>query len=167
MPRLPINALQWALDHADQLRPPVCNKCIFRGDEIECMLVAGPNDRTDFHINPTEEFFYQVRGDLILTVIEHESRREIIIREGECFLLAAMIPHNPKRAECTLGLVIERRRPTGVLDKIAWYCKECNRVLQEHSFHCEDLEINLLEAINASPALDRQICDQCAEYSIK
>lgn len=161
----PIDALQWATDNADQLRPPVCNKRIFKGEELDCMLVAGPNERSDFHINPTEEFFYQIKGRLVLTVLEDcddgKRRREIKIDQGKCYLLPALIPHNPRREEESLGLVIERRRPSGAQDKIVWYCRGCNAILNEYSFQCKDLDVNILEAINSNNHFSDQLCTLC------
>mgnify|MGYP003554203438 CR=1 FL=1 len=161
----PIDALQWAAEHADQLQPPECNKSIFKGDQLECMLVAGPNDRTDFHINPTEEFFYQIEGRLVLTIMQEVGagivRNEILIEQGKCFLLPSRVPHNPRREEGSLGLVIERRRPEGVEDKTVWYCKQCNAILQEYSFQCKDLDSNILDAIKSNSLIANQLCSRC------
>lgn len=166
---IPIDIIDWAAKHADQLGPPVCNKCIFKGDEIECMLVAGPNDRTDFHVNPTEEFFYQLKGDLVLTVMESVEgvnvRNKIRVKQGECYLLPSKVPHNPRRADCSLGLVIERRRPSGVMDKLVWYCSNCNGVMREHSFICSDLDANILDAINESKSHCSDLCSYCEIFS--
>ena len=33
------------------------------------MVVGGPNSRKDYHVDPVEEFFYQLEGDMILKII--------------------------------------------------------------------------------------------------
>ena len=39
-------------------------------NEEQVMIVAGPNSRTDYHCEPGEELFYQLKGGITLKVIE-------------------------------------------------------------------------------------------------
>lgn len=41
---------------------------------------------------------------MCLKTIEKGERRDVIIREGECFLLPGRIPHSPQRYKNTIGL---------------------------------------------------------------
>ena len=86
----------WIDEHRHLLKPPVGNDVIWKYTDFMVMIVGGPNHRNDYHINPTEEFFYQLEGDMILAVIEEDgTRRDISIKEGEIFLLPPWVPHRP------------------------------------------------------------------------
>jgi 3-hydroxyanthranilate 3,4-dioxygenase len=122
---LPINLNGWISEHRDLLKPPVGNAQIYQDSDFMVTVVGGPNQRTDFHDDPCEEFFFQLKGDMVLRVWE-DGPRDIVIREGEIFLLPAHVRHSPQRPfEGSLGLVVERTRPLGDLDAFEWYCPKC------------------------------------------
>src|SRR5271170_5049998 len=75
------NLQQWIDSHRQLLRPPVGNKLVFEDTEFIIMVVGGPNARRDFHVDPAEEFFYQLEGDMSLRVVEQGQIRELPIRE--------------------------------------------------------------------------------------
>lgn len=41
---------------------------------------------------------------MCLKTIEKGKKRDVVIREGECFLLPGKIPHSPQRKANTIGL---------------------------------------------------------------
>ena len=57
----PINLQAWVDENRHLLKPPVGNKSIWNSNFL-VMIVGGPNDRTDYHVNPGEELFFQVEG---------------------------------------------------------------------------------------------------------
>lgn len=123
------NLQKWIDEHKHLLKPPVGNKLVFEDADLMVTVVGGPNKRTDYHDDPVEEFFYQLKGDMLLKL--HDTRSgefyDVPIREGEIFLLPAHIRHSPQRPqEGSIGLVIEPARPEGLLDAVEWYCFECN-----------------------------------------
>lgn len=124
------NFNKWIDDHIDQLKPPVSNKVVFEDADNIVQVVGGPNRRTDYHDDPVEEFFYQLRGDMVLKVVDNGEFYDVPIREGEVFMLPAHVPHSPQRPqEGSVGLVVEPRRPRGALDGFNWYCMNCgNRI---------------------------------------
>ena len=132
--RRPFPLKQWLDENRHLLKPPVGNKVIFENTEFIVMAVGGPNSRKDYHFNESEEFFYQVEGDVTVKIQEDGKAVEVPIREGEIFLLPPNIPHNPVRGENTIGLVIERKRRENEKDGLLWFCEKCNNKLYEKYF---------------------------------
>ena len=158
----PIHLKRWIDEHRDLLRPPVGNKMIWQDSEFMVMVVGGPNQRKDFHVEEGEEFFFQVEGDIVLRVIENEKIREIPIREGEMFLLPPGIPHSPQRPANTVGLVIERRRRPDEKDGFLWYCERCDALLHQEYLHVSDIEGQLPQVFERFwSSAERRTCSAC------
>jgi 3-hydroxyanthranilate 3,4-dioxygenase len=112
-------------------------------------VVGGPNARTDYHIDESEEFFYQLEGDMTLRIVEDGHKRDLPIREGEILLLPSNVPHSPQRPAGTIGLVIEHKRLPHQLDGLVWFCPKCDQKLYEEFFHLTNLVTQL------APVFDR------------
>jgi 3-hydroxyanthranilate 3,4-dioxygenase len=126
------NFTQWVKENEHLLQPPVNNRMMYGGEDFIVMVVGGPNQRTDFHVDPYEEWFYQVRGNMHVNVVEDGAHRAVHIREGEVWLLPGNLPHSPQRPEAgSVGIVIERIRKEGTLEKFRWYCPNCNACVHE------------------------------------
>jgi 3-hydroxyanthranilate 3,4-dioxygenase len=164
----PLNLRKWCDDNAHLLQPPVGNKAIWSDDrETIIMVVGGPNARNDFHVQPTEEFFYQVKGDIVLRLQDTGTNtpRDMIIREGEIFLLPKGVPHSPQRSAGTVGLVIEQARPPGPNDALRWYCDGCNAIVHEASFELKNISVDLKLIMEAFWGEDASIrtCKECGQ----
>ena len=129
--RAPINFKKWIKDNQNLLKPPVCNKVVWEDSDFIIMVVGGPNSRKDYHVDIEEEFFYQVKGDMLLKIIDKGKPKDINIKEGEIFLLPANVPHSPQRFKDTVGLVVEKTRKPDELDGFQWYCDNCTALLYE------------------------------------
>ena len=120
------NLMNWIDENRELLKPPMLNKPVWKNTDFIIMILAGPILRTDFHVNPYEEFFYQFKGNMTLKVLENKTIKEIKVSEGSVFLLPAYLPHSPQRPEQgSIGLVIERTRPKGIMDQFEWICENC------------------------------------------
>lgn len=165
----PLNLGEWVQNNRALLHPPVGNKLIHGPQtQFQVQIVGGPNTRTDFHMEVGEEFFLQIEGDMILRVVDGGAFKDIIIKEGQVFLLPGGTPHSPQRYPNTIGLVIERKRATNELDGLRWYCSNCNDVLLHDAFHCEDLGTQLktkIEEYYSSLAL--RTCKLCGAVDEK
>lgn len=135
----PFNFKKWIDENRDSLKPPVNNKVVYKDAEFIVMVVGGPNARKDYHYNESEEFFYQLQGDIKVQIQEDGKAVEVDIREGDIFLLPPRVPHNPKRFKDTIGLVMERKRRQGEKDGLLWFCEKCNHKLYEEYFDLEDI----------------------------
>ncbi len=160
----PFNLQKWIEDNRDLLKPPVANKNLYKeaGDFI-VMVVAGPNARKDYHFNESEELFYQLEGDITVR-IQHEGKaKDILVKEGEMFLLPANTPHSPSRGEDTIGLVIERvRKGTNLQDGLMWFCENCNHQLHSYRFALENIEKDFLPRFKEFyGSLEMRTCKAC------
>ena len=161
----PINFKNWIEEHRHLLKPPVGNKVVYENTEFIIMVVGGPNTRKDYHIDESEEFFYQLKGDMILRIMKSENPEDIHIKEGEIFLLPPKIPHSPQRFEDTVGLVVERRRHADELDGFQWYCDECNALLYEKYISLTDIVAQLPPLFEVFwEDEDGRTCKECNAY---
>jgi 3-hydroxyanthranilate 3,4-dioxygenase len=135
----PFNFKKWIDENRHLLKPPVGNREVFPDHELIVMVVGGPNSRTDFHVDPGEEFFYQLEGDMTLRVVEDGKVKDVPIRAGDIFLLPAWVPHSPQRTANSVGLVVERKRREGELDAFEWYCEKCSTKLYEEKLAMTDI----------------------------
>ena len=142
--------------------PPVGNKVIWQDSQFTAMIIRGPNARRDFHVDPSDEIFYMLRGDMVLEYIRDGARVNQVIREGEMMLVPAFTPHSPHRPADTWGLVVEVKRTPAQTESLRWYCDQCDALLHDVTMHVADIEGELkaaIEAFDASPAL--RTCRRC------
>ncbi len=157
---------RWIRENRKNLKPPVSNRQLFTGSKDAIVFVSGgPNTRNDYHVNPTEELFYQLKGDIAVRVrpLDGSPPHDVVIREGELFLLPQWVPHRPQRPAGTLGLIIEFPRPKGQKDSLRWYCPKCDELVHEASWRLkkidEDLKV-IMERFWGGPA-KRRTCQAC------
>ena len=156
------NLRHWIERHRDLLQPPVGNKRVFEDGDFIIMVIGGPNTRQDYHVDPGQEFFYQLEGNIVLKTMQGGRAVDVPIGQGEVLLLPAELPHSPQRPADTVGLVVERRRRPGERDGFQWYCEHCGNLLHEEFIELTDIEKQLppvFERFYASSA--RRACARC------
>lgn len=147
------NFQRWIDDHRHLLKPPVGNRQIWEDADLMVTVVGGPNRRTDFHDDPVEEFFYQLKGDMVLKVVDNGDFYDVPVREGDIFLLPPHVRHSPQRPmEGSIGLVVEPKRPAGALDAFEWYCFECQGLVHR-------VEVGLVSIVRDLPPLYKAFYD--------
>lgn len=166
----PFPLRDWIEAHRDELKPPVGARKVFEDAETIVMIVGGPNARNDFHVDPGEELFMQIEGDMLLRVVDDGAFRDIRICAGDIFLLPANVPHSPRRPPNTVGLVVERKRGQEPHedDSTRWYCERCTNVIREVRFNMNDGGFlpQLDEALRAWAAEPSwRLCPHCAHQN--
>jgi 3-hydroxyanthranilate 3,4-dioxygenase len=131
---------KWIDENRHLLKPPVGNKVIWKDSEFIVMVVGGPNSRKDYHWNESEEFFYQLEGDIVVGIQEDGKAVDVPLTQGDVFLLPPRVPHQPRRGPNSIGIVIERKRRDGEKDGLLWFCEKCNNKLYEEYFPLTNIE---------------------------
>jgi 3-hydroxyanthranilate 3,4-dioxygenase len=156
------NFRKWIDENREFLKPPVGNRCVFRDSEFIIMVVGGPNSRTDYHVDPSEEFFYQLEGTMVLKTMQHGQPEDVVISEGDIFLLPANVPHSPRRPANSVGLVIERARQSHEIEGFEWYCEKCHHKLHEEYLHIANIETQLPSVFaRFYNSVNHRTCTQC------
>jgi 3-hydroxyanthranilate 3,4-dioxygenase len=156
------NFREWIEANRALLKPPVGNKRVFRDGDFIIMVVGGPNARKDYHVDPGQEFFYQLEGDMVLKTMQDGRQVDVPIRAGEVLLIPPGLPHSPQRPANTVGLVIERTRRAGELDGFQWYCERCGHRLYEEFFPLTDIEKQFPPVFDRFFAnLQKRTCARC------
>lgn len=140
------NLAAWLEEYGPSLKPPVANKLLY-GDHsaLKVMVVGGPNQRSDFHLQAGEEYFVQLEGELVLKVVEGGKFRDVAVPAGSSFLLPSHVPHSPQRSTGSVGLVFERSHTPQEMDGMLWFNSDlvdgakADSVVFEEYFHCTDL----------------------------
>ncbi|MFK8015256.1 MAG: 3-hydroxyanthranilate 3,4-dioxygenase [Gammaproteobacteria bacterium] len=160
----PLNFSKWIEEHRHLLKPPVGNRQVWADTDFMVTVVGGPNERLDYHDDPTEEFFYQLEGDMNLRLMDEHGPRDMPIREGEIFLLPPHVRHSPQRPANSVGLVIERQRPEGALDGFEWYCLNCGALVHRVEVMLTNIVEDLPPLFAAYQADEKaRHCDACGE----
>src|SRR5438105_11935693 len=145
-PLIAFDLWDWIARHREAFEPPVGNKVIWEDSQFTAMVIRGPNARRDFHVDPSDEIFYMLRGDMVLEYLQEGKRAHRVIREGEMFLVPALTAHSPHRPADTWGLVIEIKRGPAQTESLLWLCDHCDGTLHEVTMHVADIEKELKTA---------------------
>ena len=161
-PLLAFNLWEWVDQNRHAFEPPVGNKVIWEDSQFTAMIVRGPNARRDFHVDPSDEIFYMLRGDMALEYMRDGKRQTQVIREGGLLLVPAFVPHSPHRPADTWGLVVEVKRRPEQVESLLWFCDRCDAQLHEVTMHVADIERELKAAIEGFDAnLALRTCRAC------
>lgn len=165
MPKVsPLNLKKWIDENRHLLKPPVGNQYLYRGIDFFVMVVGGPNARNDFHVTKSEEFFYQLKGDIVVRTREDGKIINHRIREGDTFFIPPNMPHSPQRPPDTIGIVVERVRPPDEKEHLVFYCEGCGELVCDIKFLCKDIVEHFKETMEEFWKDDtRRVCKKCGK----
>jgi 3-hydroxyanthranilate 3,4-dioxygenase len=140
-------------------------RVLWEDSDFIAFVTRGPNRRKDFHINPGDEIFYQLEGELNLHYIDADGKRQLtLLKPGEIFLLPRNVPHSPRRGDGSWTFVVERKRAPEELDRFIWPCEECGNKLYETTVRFDDpgdAVANATRALREDAGL--ATCKRCGE----
>ena len=159
----PIDFPQWLVEKAHLLKPPVGNQQVWPGTDLIVTVVGGPNQRTDFHDDPYEEYFWQFKGNAFLNIMDRGQRDRIELKEGTMYLMPPHMRHSPQRPEPdSRCLVIERSRPESVVDGFEWYCLKCDGLVHRVEVQLKSIVDDLPPLFEAFYASEKvRTCSHC------
>src|SRR5437773_10423978 len=118
----PINLEKWIEENRETFKPPVSNRYLYDGRDFFVMVIKGPNARNDFHLVDSEEYFYQLKGDIKVRIREGDRIIDHLVREGESFFILLNVLYGPVLPPATLRVFVEvRQLPCGHA-MVIFYC---------------------------------------------
>jgi len=130
----------------------VCRRLAETGERVHVlwqvpeslMFVArGREYRSEFHINPSDEVMYMIKGQMNLHYRTPEGKEEIaVLPEGSSIYTPAGVPHSPRFPPDAFLCVTERMRREGEVDRFQWFCPSCDNFLHEERFVVSDYTLD-------------------------
>jgi 3-hydroxyanthranilate 3,4-dioxygenase len=137
-------------------------RVIWQDSDFIAFVTRGPNRRKDYHINPGDEIFYQLEGELNLHYLKDNKHSLAVLKSGDIFLLPKNMPHSPRRADGSWTLVVEKTRGKEEIDRFIWPCEKCGNPLYETEVRFNDpgdAVKKATDSLKADPAL--VTCKNC------
>ena len=137
---------------------------LWLNDESLAFIARGREYRNEFHLNPSYEIQYSLKGDLKLHYRDAQNKEKIaLVPEGSCLFQPPMVPHSPRFSPESFQLVIERARQPGEIDRFHWYCDSCDNLLHVETYTVDDYKADPVsrayERFNGSAAF--RTCKKC------
>jgi 3-hydroxyanthranilate 3,4-dioxygenase len=141
-------------------------RVLWQHDDTLAFIARGRDYRSEFHINPSDETMYMIKGEMRLHYRTPEQKEDIaVIAEGAMIYTPAGIPHSPRFPPDAFALISERKRREGEIDRFHWYCPKCDTLLHEERFIVNDYaEDPVSKAYQRFfERLDFRTCKRCGE----
>jgi 3-hydroxyanthranilate 3,4-dioxygenase len=118
-------------------------RVLWQRPESLAFVARGREYRSEFHINPSDEVMFMVKGDMNLHYRTPEGKEDIaVLKEGATIYTAGGVPHSPRFPPDAFLFVIERKRRPGEIDRFQWFCARCDNLLHEEQFVVADYALD-------------------------
>ena len=112
---------------------------LWQEPESLVFVARGREYRSEFHINPSDEVMYMIKGEMRLHYRTPEGKEAVaVVREGSAIHTPAGVPHSPRFPPDAYLMVTERKRRPGEIDRFLWFCPKCDMPLHEETFVVAD-----------------------------
>ncbi len=106
-------------------------------------VARGREYRSEFHIDPSDEVMYMIKGEMRLHYRTPEGKEEVtVLSQGSTIFTAAGVPHSPRFPPDAFVLVLERGRRDGEIDRFQWFCPSCDNLLHEEACIVDDYTLD-------------------------
>ncbi|WP_420145115.1 3-hydroxyanthranilate 3,4-dioxygenase [Sphingobium sp.] len=127
-------------------------------------IARGREYRSEFHLNPSYEIQYSLKGTLNLHYRTPEGVEKVaVVPEGQGLFQPPMMPHSPRFGPDCFQFVIERARRPGDIDTFHWYCQSCDAFLHQETFIVDDYKMDPVSRAydNFYGSLAARTCSAC------
>jgi 3-hydroxyanthranilate 3,4-dioxygenase len=145
-------------------------RVLWQHDDTLAFVARGREYRSEFHINPSDETMYMIKGEMRLYYRTPDGKEEIaVIAEGAMIYTPAGTPHSPRFPADAFALISERKRRPGEIDKFHWYCPKCDHLLHEEQFVVDDYSKDPVSKAYQKffDSLEFRTCTRCGEVMAK
>ncbi len=116
---------------------------LWQQPDTVAFVARGREYRSEFHIDPSDEVMYMIKGEMRLHYRTPEGKEDVtVLREGSAIYTAAGVPHSPRFPPDAFLLVMERKRREGEIDRFQWFCPSCDEFLHEETFVVDDYAVD-------------------------
>ncbi len=141
-------------------------RVLWQQPDTLAFVARGREYRSEFHIDPSDEVMYMIKGEMNLHFRDPEGKEGIsVLKQGEMIYTAAGVPHSPRFPPDAFLLVMERKRRDGEIDRFQWFCPSCDHLLHEATCVVDDYALDpVSKAYQAFfDSEELRTCGKCGE----
>lgn len=121
---------------------------LWQHPESIAFVARGREHRSEFHVDPTDEVMFMIKGDMRLHYRTPDAEEKVaLVKEGELIHCPAGTPHSPRFSPDSFVLVLERQRKPSEDDQFDWFCDRCGSTLYRAVRHVSDYAADPVSAV--------------------